>query len=48
MGRSDTTIPIEKKQKKMFGMKTLKMCFGKGRLKHGEPIEPGNIAVLFY
>lgn len=48
MGPSDTPHPVEKKQRKIFEMKTLKMCFGKGRLKHRESIEPGSIVVLSY
>jgi hypothetical protein len=46
MSRSDIPRPVEKKQRKIFEMKTLKMCFGKDRLKHREPIEPGNIVVV--
>lgn len=34
--------PVQKQQNNMWGMKTLKMCFGKSTVKQHEPIEPGN------
>lgn len=40
---------VQKEHKKIWGMKTLKMCFGKGRLKQRVPIEQGiyyNVCIL--
>lgn len=38
----DDLCYVQKKHKNILGMKTLKMCFGKGRLKHSEPMDQGN------
>lgn len=38
----DAPCSIRNKHRNTWGMKTLKMCFGKGRLKPHETIEQGN------
>lgn len=40
---SNTSYSVQKKHRNIWGMKTLKMCLGKDRLKqHESIIEPGN------
>jgi len=38
----DAPCTIRNKHRNTWGMKTLKMCFGKSRLKPRETIEQGN------
>jgi len=43
----DESCPVQIKDEiNSSGMKTLKMCFGKGRMKHPESIEQGNMIVF--
>jgi len=39
--RRDTQCSVRNKHRNTWGMKTLKMCFGKSRLKPRETIEQG-------
>lgn len=43
----DGPCPVQKNHRKTRGMKTLKMCFGKGRLKQRESIEQGKVYLQF-
>lgn len=40
--RSDTSRSVQEKQRKIWGMNTLKMCFGKGRIKRHKSFEQGD------
>lgn len=39
--RRDAPCSVRNKHRNTWGMKTLKMCFGKGRMKPRETIEQG-------
>lgn len=45
----NTSYSVQKKRRNIWGMKTLKMCLGKDRLKqHESIIEPGNNFYLIF
>lgn len=46
----DTSCPDQKKDNNILGLKSLKMCFGKGRLKQRESMERGNtlLIIIYY
>lgn len=44
--RSNTSCSFQNNHRNTWGMKALKMCFGKGRLKPCETMEQGNKCVL--
>jgi len=45
--RRGVPCSVRNKHRNTWGMKTLKMCFGKGRLKPRETIEQGKKNIMF-